>query len=92
MHDEFFGVSALVVDGDIVFEVPHIRAAISARSSWSCSVCGVEAAKSNQNLSLNPMESTTSVSPSQVPIESPYQVGSKSAGARCWRPSRKIWR
>src|SRR5439155_5201068 len=46
-----------------------------------------------QNLSLNPMVSTTNVSPSQLPMESPYQEGSGSV--RCLRPSvkicRKVW-
>src|ERR1019366_4187158 len=41
-------------------------------------------------LSLNPMVSTTSVSPSQRPTESPIQVGSGSAG--CGVPSIGITR
>src|SRR5262245_17450538 len=55
----------------------------------SCVVCGCPS-KSNQNLSLYPMVSTTNVSPSHRPVECPYQVGSGSFG--CGRPSIKICR
>ena len=56
----------------------------------SFSVCGVPL-RSNQNLSLKPTVSMTSVSLfSQWPMEWPNQVGSSSAG--CLRPSMKIWR
>jgi hypothetical protein len=48
-------------------------------------VCGSEGMPSH-DLSLNPIESTTSVSPSHVPIECPIHVGSMSDG--CGRPSR----
>src|SRR5882762_2810841 len=48
-------------------------------TTCSSSVCGWPSL-SSQVLSLNPTESTTSVSPSHLPIESPIHVEFKSLG------------
>src|SRR6185369_15243954 len=49
---------------------------------WSCVVCGP--ASPSQVLSLKPIVSTTSVSPSHVPTECPVHEGSRALG--CGRP------
>jgi hypothetical protein len=76
-HSERLRVGSRIVDCGLVHERSEV------------SVCGCPR-KSNQNLSLNPTVSMTSVSPSHRPTECPYQVGSGSSG--CLRPSMKIWR
>ena len=64
---------------------------VRAHRSLICmfGVCGRKAGRSH-DLSLNPIESTTSVSPSHIPIECPIHVGSTSGG--CGRPSRNARR
>jgi len=85
---ERLGVRPRIVNGDFEFQVPEVGPP-KALDHVQLFGMGVTA-KSNQNLSLNPTVSTTSVSPSHLPIESPYQVGLRSFG---WaRPSMKICR
>ena len=81
-------VGAGIVDRRDVLELAELRARI-ALDRVQLLVCGWPA-KSNQNCSLKPTVSITSVSPSHWPMEWPYHVGSRSSG--CLRPSMKICR